>query len=590
MLRVRFVSAHGSPHADYFPDSLLGLICAEARRRGYDAARLRLHYHGQDPTRDAAIRERFVAWLRESAPDVIFFDRLFDIAPVETYRAIAPSTTVVMLTRGDSVSPMAGVDYLIGATPGLERERTRRSPTPGELCRSSVELLDALERGEDESRVPGVSRMSAEQIIFGTPSTRLPLPRPFAPVLEADVIAPGDARPIERHTLFGNAGCPYGQDPLKQPHFAQLTLPADRPMARLGCAFCCMGGDYDARPDEEVIEELVEQACWLAKHVPDLRELVLEDQAPLRYLGRVLERCAERGAPNLRWLFASRSDALLRQGRLIEEALSTATRTGAELELYLTGFESFCDAELQRFNKGVDVQTQLAAVERCRELRRLHPRHFGFTRARGHSLVLWSPWTTPEDLGESLEQIRAHGLCELFDELGKNRLRLYEDLPLYWAARRDHALLDDWQEGDEGSARLKGYNTERPWRFLDERTRLGYALAEALRARLGAQSEVAQLRAAVEYAQEMSVDPAQAVARVLRDLDALDAQIEPLLGRERDQPARARQRQATPVLFTGPCNNGCLECPQGDVYVDEAELLRRVGERAAGGQALLFAG
>ena len=89
------------------------------------------------------------------------------------------------------------------------------------------------------------------------------------------------------------------------------------------------------------------------------------------------------------------------------------------------------------------MQEQRLAIAAMRDLARQHPEAFSYNRARGHSLILWNPWTTPEDLAASAAVLREQGLAEMFHEPARNRLRLYEDLPIYYAARRDGALRDD---------------------------------------------------------------------------------------------------------------------------------------------------
>ncbi|MCB9574412.1 MAG: hypothetical protein H6709_20210 [Kofleriaceae bacterium] len=325
--------------------------------------------------------------------------------------------------------------------------------------------------------------------------------RPLRPVLDHEVIAVGPPPAVTRRTVFGNAGCPYAADPLAAPHFAGVTLPTTIEVARLGCAFCAMGGDYERRPDAEVVASIVDQALHITRGAPATRELVLDDQAALRYLAALIRAAAAAGVPPVRWLFAARSDTLVRERARLDAAIAAAEATGHVVECYLTGFEAFSAAELARYHKGVTVDDQLAAVATLRARTAAHPTAaFRHADARGHSLILWNPWTTPDDLADTVAIVRGHGLVDLFDELGRNRLRLYPDLPIFHAAARDGALVDAWQPGDHGAARGKGYHQERPWRFLDARTRLAWELAEALRARLGRATEPAQLAAIAAHA------------------------------------------------------------------------------------------
>jgi pyruvate-formate lyase-activating enzyme len=562
-LSVAFVLPYGEPRDGFFPDTLLGLLCAEARAAGHRGEIVRVYYHGHDATQDAAIRARLVDWLERRSVDLVVFERLFDPDPVRAFTAGAPHRRALIVCRGDSYDPVEGVDYVVG--------ESARSPTIPEL-------------------VIGFRRVLAARAARLEPPTGVPLEPvherlPFRPVVEHDVIAPGEAPPVVRKTLFGNVGCPFADDAAANPHYAGLRLDEAPTVARHGCAFCSMGGDYQKRPDAEVVAALVDQALYFQARVPSLQELVLSDQHAIRYLAALLDAARAAGVRPTRWLFAARPDTFVRERRRVEAAIDAARSSGHAIEVYLAGFEAFCDRELDRYNKGIRVGEQLAAVAAMRELAALHPGTFAYARARGHSLILWNPWTTPEDLSESVETIRAHGLAELFHELGRNRLRLYRSLPIFHAAERDGALADRWDDGDEGAARRKGYSVEHPWRFLDPRTRMAHELASALRDRLGAESEVGQLRAVVDACRSWTGterDVHRARAQVLAGLDALAA----VMGRY------GAGESATPLLFGGVCNNGCPSCPNRDHWLDDGPeaLARRIDEARRGSGWILLAG
>ena len=504
----------GQRRQAYFPDTLLGLMCSAARRAGIPAAMARVYFEGD--ARDAEVRSRLRAWLDAHDVDVVVVDRLFDAEAFEGRR-------LVLVTRGDSVPE--GADVVIGTNVGTTPRGTRRTPTPGELL-ETFEQVVLQERSQQEA------------------SQARPL-GPFAPVLEHDVIALGPVEPLRHRTLFGNQGCPYGAEPE-----LKVALPVGVPLARLGCSFCAMGGDYEKR---DVVDSLVEQARWVCEHAPDTDQLILDDQYSIPYLARLVEQVNVRP---MRWLFAARADTLVRERARLEAAIDAAEARGHVLELYLTGFESFCDAELARYNKGLRVVDLLAAVRVMRELERREG--FAVAEARGHSLILWNPWTMPEDVAASVEVMRREGLASLFDEIGRNRLRLYPDLPLYYVAQKDGALCESW-EGADGAGRKKGYSTETPWRFLDPRTAHLHALAELLRDALGHETELAQLEAALHS--DVSL------AEAGEGLSALQELLAPLFDPAREEPRRGTQVEAVPVPLWGACNDNCASCPNRDRWV-----------------------
>lgn len=595
-VRIAFVLPYGERSDGFFPDTFAGQLCTEARAAGHTARIVRVYYDGDGGARDRAVADRLEAWLDEGAYELVVLERVFDLAPIRAFTARAPDRRCVLVVRGDSIEPAPGIDLVVGAVRGATRTgRTRRAVTLWQIADAFAALVARIAAGVDLAGVPGVARVDDGVLGPAAPLADEVGPRrSLAPTLAHDVIALGEPPPVLRRTLFGNAGCPYAADPRGLPLYRDLALPDDVEVARLGCTFCSMGGDYERRADAEVIGSLVAQARHVMTHAPETRELVLDDQAALRYLGPLVRAAAAAGVPPVRWLFAARSDTFVRERARVDDAIAAAAATGHTVELYLTGFEAFCDAELLRYGKGVTVADQLAAIDAMRARAAAHPDAFRYADARGHSLILWSPWTTPDDVAATVEVIRRHGLTELFDELGRNRLRLYPDLPIHHAAARDGALVDAWDDGDRGAGRRKGYHVERPWRFLDPRTRLAYQLAGAVRARLGTATEAAQLRAIALHARGWRGDAAAVGAEVARIEAELDALIARLTWRERGpgDPPRGRQRRAAVVRATGACNDGCPSCPNRDRYLpDDRDALRaRIAAARSDGRPLMFAG
>jgi pyruvate-formate lyase-activating enzyme len=572
-LSLGFIVPYGEPNPGFFPDTLLAELCWYAREAGHRARVVHVYYDGKDAARDAEVRRRLEAWLRAAEADLVVVERLFDPAPVRAHVAAAPHRRAILVTRGDSFDPVDGVDFVVGVAPGMTRSgATRRTPAVADLCVAFARLLEAIAGGGDPLAVPGVASAHG-----GSPAAieRAAPRRPYRAVTEHDVIALGPAPRVVRKTLFGNVGCPFAADPRDNPHYRGLALPEGPSLAGLGCGFCAMGGDYEKRPDAEVVSHLVEQAAFWTTQSPDVGELVLSDQYALRYLAALVRAAAASGVRPVRWLFAARPDTFVHERWRAEQAILAAEECGQVVELYLSGFEAFCDAELARYNKGATVGDLTRAIGVMRELAASHPRAFAYAAARGHSLLLWSPWTSPADLAESAANMRAHGARELFHELATNRLRLYRDLPLYYAAERDGALIDAWEDGDEGAGRRKGYSVDHPWRFLDARTRVAHDVAMLLRDRLGVEGELAQLAAAAHFARRLDparLDARAAVAAVARGLDPLVAALDRLYSsgpRRSDAPTRGTGSRAAVALFAGACNNHCRACANRDTWLDD---------------------
>jgi hypothetical protein len=566
--RIAFVVPYGEASESYFPDTLLSWLSARARRAGHQTRVFRVYYDGQDEARDNVVRGRLVAALDALAPTDILVERVFDLAPLLAVRA-RHGCRLVMVCRGDGFDPDPRLDGWIGRAPGLSRGRTRRTPTIGAIARELDAWLEGRQREEPDT------------------SDARTLP-PVELDLEHTLIGVGDLEALRTprvRTLFGNAGCPYAADPRKVPFYAGLSLLAEDDgdaLSLLGCAFCPMGGDYERAEPRELVAWVAAQARTIRETAPGTEGFVLSDQAPLPYLAELIHET--RALAPVRWLVAMRADALVRETARLERAIAAAENCGHRVSLYLTGFESFADAELERYAKGVTAAELVASVHRMRALARAHPGSFGCDDDRGHSLILWSPWTSLSDLEESLGTIRRHGLRQLFTDLGRNRLRLTHELPITQAAERDGALLEAWPEGHDGAARTKGYATERPWRFLDAETALAQAIAEGLRARLGRETELAQLRAAAAFARGRGAAPRrplveESIARLARFEAALARWLAG--SRSAGEPRRGRFLRAEVVDLGMPCGCGRETCAERDAFVEPATAHGRLAQALA---------
>ena len=595
---VAFGLLYGEAREGFFPDTLLAHLGARARALGCDARLVRVYYDGRDAVRDAEVTRRWRAWLDGCGAQVVVLDRVIHPEVLRAWADAGPGRCCVFVTRGDSFDPVAGVDWVVGAMPGmLRRGATRRAPSLPRIAGAFEAWLRAWLDGGDPAAVPGVARLVGDALRAGAPLLEEEggAHREFEALVEQEVVSLDSPPRAVRRTLFGNVGCPYGTDPMTQPFFAGVDLPTDGSVARLGCAFCDLGGDYERRPDARVIDDVAGQAAFWSAHDPSVEEFVLSDQHAVRYLAALLRAAAARGVRPMRWLFAARVDTFVRERQRVREVVEVAREIGHSVELYLSGFEAFSDDVLARFNKGVTVDESVAAVDAMRALAREHPGVFHYARARGHSMILWDPWTRPEELAESVAVMRAKGLGEMFHEVGRNRLRLYRDLPLFHAAERDGALTERWDGDDRGAGDRKGYNPEHPWRFLDGRARVAYALALWLRETLGPETELAHLAAVAAYARDLAVgDSDGAVARAQAGVLALRDALGRLCGpRGAGAPRQGVTARAAVVRFTGACNNGCAGCANRDAWLpDDGDALaaRVAAARATGARAVVFAG
>ncbi|MFN8641298.1 MAG: radical SAM protein [Candidatus Binatia bacterium] len=592
-LRIALVSSFGSRDGGYFSDVLLGLLCRDARDLGHDARMLRVYYDGADRARDGEVSARVTAWLDEQRIDLVVADRVLDPASFAQWKTRCPDRRLLLLPPPEGMASVEPGDAAIAYRP---YERRRPGGEMGDEVRRAFALwLASGLAPPDAVDIPGLSAVrdglpepAARSLVEAADGPRLD----YRPVLDFAVIAAGDPASVRPapYAVFGNGGCPYSRDVSQAAPYRDLPLPGSGEVLRKGCAFCTMGGDYDKRSDADTVESVLRQAAYLVEHLPAPHAFVLTDQHPLRYLPLLLEEAERRGIRAVTWLLETRADWLVEHRAALQRSLEIAARSGTRLELYLVGFESFSDDDLELFNKGVTHATLLAAAALVRELVRAHPACFGYTRERGHSLILFHPWTTPARLRVSGEVLRAHGLADFFHDITRNRLRLYPRLPIFALAASQGLAVDAWEaEAVAGTARAKGYSVDIAWRFADPRAAVAYELCRHLRRAFGNETEISQLLAVARWLEAIDAaaapGPEEATRRLAAATDRLAARVETLL-------QGSRGARAAAVLFAGACNNGCSGCENRDRFLpDDADALaERVDEARGRGLPVMLAG
>ena len=78
------------------------------------------------------------------------------------------------------------------------------------------------------------------------------------------------------------------------------------------------------------------------------------------------------------------------------------------------GFESFSDVLLHNLNKGLSVETNLAAVDLIRRMKHAFPRELGYLRSEGgnHGFIHPTPWDTPATESEIERVIAKYDLAQ----------------------------------------------------------------------------------------------------------------------------------------------------------------------------------
>ncbi len=387
--------------------------------------------------------------------------------------------------------------------------------------------------------------------LSGRSDSDIELPR-YAPNLHP-VYATPEARPaFLSFPLMGNAGCPYRSDVRDNPLFAGARIPEG---VGYGCSFCTNGRRYEHKPKDDALAWVLEQLRYLRSRAPELKALVLRDQNPFYYLPELVEAAQRESLGPFNLLVESRADWFLHNEARFVRAIECAQRSSISLSPFLVGVENFSQPELDRFNKGATVETQIRFLE---TLGRWHKEYapaldlahtaFGF--------ILFTPWTTLQDLEANLQGIRRTGMHQLRGFLLLSRIRLYPDTALYWLAERDGVLADAHERPQDDASARYGYLPARPFRFLDPRVARIAQLAEQVLSSQEERDEPALLETLLSLVGKAERPELVTAEQVVREM-----------GRGRQEGAAARGRRTSAVFRD----------PQG-LEQQAAQLKRRVAQ------------
>ncbi len=308
----------------------------------------------------------------------------------------------------------------------------------------------------------------------------------YAPNLRPVVVNPEALPRIRTFSIEGNSGCPFQLDARDNPLYAGTKIPQGYGR---GCAFCTTGNHYDGHPNVETAASVFEQIRYVRANAPELELLVLKDQNPFGYLTEVIERCEQEGVNGFTLLLETRAEWFLRNARRFDRALEVALRSGMRLAPFLIGIENFSQAELDRFNKGTTAEANIEFLETLWRWKEQYGEALDLSHA-AFGFILFSPWTTLQDLELNLAAIRRTRFDRLRGSILLSRARLYPDTALYYLAERDGLLSDEFDSDAENASRRYGYYPSRPWRHLHEDVAHFAALATELADRNGSRDMV----------------------------------------------------------------------------------------------------
>ncbi|MCX7958344.1 MAG: DUF483 domain-containing protein, partial [Deltaproteobacteria bacterium] len=225
-------------------------------------------------------------------------------------------------------------------------------------------------------------------------------------------------------------------------------------------------GHCDKKRVVDQIKSAIETTPWgrFRKRVRIIGEIIVHN------LDRFFDIIVREGIDETDFLFNFRVDNFIKNTDRIERALKIISETRNRFFLALAGIENFSNIELERYNKGFKNYDIFKFLSIVFELKHKYQNHFDYQEYGGFSLILFNPFTRVEDLRLNYHLIKYLGIENVCGKLFTSRLRLYEELPLYYLVRNEGLIVDKYKRKNYYTARYNFYKEEVPWRYKDSLT------------------------------------------------------------------------------------------------------------------------
>lgn len=282
------------------------------------------------------------------------------------------------------------------------------------------------------------------------------------------------SRPLTH--LVGGPACLFAAPLRRNPFYRDVGLSGV--VRDFGCAFCSGPSTLKypfLTPPVDLALRQIRSVQEARDTLRDPREFMVDSARLFFELDDLFRRLVDEGIPASGFFFRCRPDELLAQAEAFDRVLPLAQRAGHRIHIVSMGVENFSEVENERLNRRLSVAQVRAALDRLRAWEDRWPETFFFDRQGGLGFILFTPWTTLEDLRRNLDAARELRLGHA-DFFLTRRAMLRDESPLTQLAARDGLLevgedemrIFDWLRRycDPGCRRV-AHERDIPWRFRD---------------------------------------------------------------------------------------------------------------------------
>ncbi len=275
-----------------------------------------------------------------------------------------------------------------------------------------------------------------------------------------EIVGPREARPVSSIDLRIAHACGYKRA-LSENAFYRDVLDAPEVAAHRGCAYCVSALPSAGGTPDQIAARILERIRTDRRAFPDV-DTIWMAFAETYYDALSIAFRTWPGDPAWRDMTLAmqcRPDVIAARFKEIETLAADALACHTRLRIGVVGFENFSPKEILVLNRGAEPEQLDTAAEILNGWLRQPPAGLlvrGFTP----SFILFTPWTTLDDLELNLQRIALHGLWSANIE----RLRIGPGTPVYAKAQRDGLVADG---PVRSAAHPNGYSSERDVRFAD---------------------------------------------------------------------------------------------------------------------------
>ncbi len=247
-----------------------------------------------------------------------------------------------------------------------------------------------------------------------------------------------------------------------------------------GCSFCLHQDRTDRlptlAPEELALRQVRDAVETIESEVCD-RDFLVRGVNLLPVLDKLAVGLSEEGVSGCRFFVTSRLDSVVVWEAALRCALDHFSRSGNSLHLWSIGVENLSEEENLRFNKGLTSRAVEQGVRLVHKLAEDYPEIFGFS---GFGFILFTPWTTLDDLRQNARGFRSLGFTDMSRYLW-TALQLLPGQPITRLAETQGLVVKNMEDLRADSGCITSWDdVEIPWRFRDQRVRQVYHVCRRL--------------------------------------------------------------------------------------------------------------